>query len=206
MGSWSMLSVYQGCLPPIVACWKMPPLRKVIALTIARKWGLDPAAVHTGELVVRALVVGQTLGRHQLAFDDDLGVGRHQEVDGLALHELRGMAVETAEDLEVVGTRRYTGQRGHLVDQRSAEHDRELEIASLGVCRGRSTARGAAYTSCRTTSRSSSGTCCGRCPSRRHRCPGACSPPGCRWCTHGRRGHDGETAAVGSDRRRRRSG
>src|SRR2546428_10240687 len=55
------------------------------------------------------------LGRHDLAFQNDLGVRGHEQIVRLAFHELRRMPIEAAE--------------------RSEEHTSELQSRSDLVCR-----------------------------------------------------------------------
>jgi hypothetical protein len=95
---------------------------------------LDAAAVHAGEFAIRPLVVDEAFERHELAFQDDLGVGRHHHVDGLAFYHLGRRAVKGTEDLEVVGVGGHADQSRDLVDGWSADDDRNLQVLSL--CRG----------------------------------------------------------------------
>jgi hypothetical protein len=41
---------------------------------------LDSTTIHPGELPVRTLVVRPALGRHELAFQHDLGVSRYEDI------------------------------------------------------------------------------------------------------------------------------
>src|SRR5664279_838581 len=91
---------------------------------------LDAAAIHTGEFPVGALVEDESLIGHQLALENNFGVRRHLDVDCLAAHHPGAMAIECAEDLKVVGLRRYSRKCGNMLECWAADDNSQLQILS----------------------------------------------------------------------------
>jgi hypothetical protein len=83
--------------------------------------------VSASELPIRAFVVNPPFTSDDAPFQNNFGVGRHGEIVGLALHKLRRLAIEAAENVVVV----HTGEAEHgcnLVDRRATDYDGDRHV------------------------------------------------------------------------------
>ena len=67
------------------------------------------------------------------ALDDDLGLGRHQQIDGLGLHHVDRRADQRAGDVQLVERLRQFLHRGEGDDRRRAEHDRAGQLLEAAL-------------------------------------------------------------------------
>ena len=84
---------------------------------------------HAGVLAERAFVF-HIIGR-DFAFDDDLGVRRHHDIDGLAAHHVDRLLQQSAGDIDLVSL--ITGRPGRrdIIGRMMADHGRHRHRLAL---------------------------------------------------------------------------
>ena len=92
---------------------------------------LDDVAPGAFAVVLRELAEGAFLlagFAQDAAFDDDLGLGRHADIVGQALHDWHRRAVQGAGDLQLIGIQRRDGLAGQQRDGVDADDDGDFQV------------------------------------------------------------------------------
>lgn len=80
-----------------------------------------------------SLVVNPSFGGEDFSFQHNLGVGRHEQIIGLAFDELRRMSIKAAEDFVIWRFGRHASESGEFVERRTAKHDRNRHVLPARV-------------------------------------------------------------------------